>query len=198
MSKTLLIGSSNLDKAAELNRLLDGLDWEVKSLRDYPPVEEPEETEKTFEANALLKARYYSARFGVPCVADDSGLEVDALNGDPGVYSARYAGEDCTYDDNNAKLLDALKDVPDDKRGARFVCCAALVLDDGQYIIERGEMGGRILRRCRGKNGFGYDPLFVPEGHEKTYAEMTADEKHVISHRAIAFNKMRDRLKERS
>ena len=121
MARVLLIGSGNKDKQKELSDLLKDSAWDVKGLQDFEPIEEPEETEDTFEGNALLKARYYGNHFGVACVADDSGIEVDALNGEPGVYSARYAGEDCTYDDNNQKMLNALENIQTEKRGARYI-----------------------------------------------------------------------------
>ena len=130
MHKQLIIGSHNRDKSAELAILLRNTAWLVKSLSDLDPVEEPIENEETFEGNALLKARYYGKVFQVPCVADDSGLEVDALGGEPGVYSARYAGDGCTYEDNNVKLLRALLNLPETERSARFVCCANPPGDD--------------------------------------------------------------------
>lgn len=197
MAKTLLIGSGNRDKAAELERLLDGAAWEVKTLRDFPEVTEPEETESTFEGNALLKARYYGKAFNVACVADDSGIEVDALNGAPGVWSARYAGENCTYDDNNRKLLTALKDVPLAKRRARFVCCAAFVDLDGTEHVEFGTVEGIVASAPRGSNGFGYDPVFVPSGFEQTFGELNALVKASVSHRGEAFGKMSTWLAER-
>ncbi len=190
MAKTLLIGSGNRDKAAELEGLLQGTAWEVKTLRDFPSVPEPDETETTFEGNALLKARYYGKAFGVACVADDSGIEVDALGGAPGVYSARYAGENCTYDDNNRKLLDALKDVPAAKRRARFVCCAAFVDPDGTEHIEIGTVEGIVAPSPRGSNGFGYDPVFIPSGFEQTFGELNPLVKSSVSHRGEAFGKM--------
>jgi XTP/dITP diphosphohydrolase len=189
--RTLLIGSGNRDKAAELARLLEGLPWDVRSLKDYPAVEEPDEDGDTFEANALKKAREYGAHFEVACCADDSGLVVDALDGAPGVYSARYAGENCTYADNNAKLLKALQGIPAERRTARFVCCAALHLPDGTEHTELGTVEGRIAESCRGGNGFGYDPLFIPEGRERTFGEMTPEEKHSLSHRGRAFSMLR-------
>lgn len=192
--RVLLIGSGNRDKAAELASLLDGLPWVVRSLRDYEPVEEPEEDGATFAENALKKARYYGQRFGVACVADDSGLAVDALDGAPGVYSARYAGEDCTYADNNAKLLRALDGLPPAKRTARFVCCAALLFEDETVRLETGTVEGRIADACRGDSGFGYDPLFIPEGHSQTFAEMAPADKHAISHRGRAFRLVRTYL----
>jgi XTP/dITP diphosphohydrolase len=191
MPETLLIGSGNRDKAAELAVLLEGLPWRVLGLKDMPPVDEPEEDGDTFEANALKKARYYGARFGTACVADDSGLAVDALGGAPGVWSARYAGEGCTYADNNAKLLRELDGTPPEQRTARFVCCAALVLPDGREHVTMGTIEGRILGACRGLGGFGYDPLFVPEDHTLTFGELDPAAKHDISHRGRAFRKMR-------
>jgi XTP/dITP diphosphohydrolase len=191
LAEILLIGSGNRDKAKELAELLSGLPWDVKCLADYPEVEEVEETGTTFEENALLKAQYYSKHFGVACVADDSGLEVDYLNGAPGVYSARYAGEDCTYSDNNKKLLKALEEAPWHERTARFVCVAAFVSLDGKTHTVRGACEGYIAAEPFGKNGFGYDPVFVPKNCEQTFAEMSATEKHKLSHRGAAFNKMR-------
>jgi len=197
MAKPLLIGSGNRDKAAELERLLHGSPWEVKTLLDFPALPEPEETETTFEGNALLKARYYSKALGVACVADDSGIEVAALGGAPGVYSARYAGEDCTYDDNNRKLLAALNDVPAAKRRARFVCCAAFVDLDGAEHVEFGTVEGIIAPAPRGSNGFGYDPIFIPSGFEQTFGELNALVKSSVSHRGEAFGKMSAWLAER-
>jgi len=194
MSSVLLIGSGNRDKARELATLLAGLPWDVKGLKDYPAVEEPEETGITFEANALLKARYYGGHFGVACVADDSGLMVDALDGAPGVYSARYAGPDCTYADNNEKLLRAIETVPWHERTARFVCCAALLLPDREPVVFTGTVEGHIAVARAGDKGFGYDPLFVPNGEERTFAEMAAEDKHAISHRGRAFEQVRAHL----
>ena len=197
MSEVLLIGSGNRDKAAELARLLDGLPWAVKGLGDFAPVEEPEETEESFEGNALLKARYYRGCHGVACVADDSGLEVDALDGAPGVYSARYAGPGCTYADNNRKLLGALAEVPEEARTARFVCCAAYVGLDGVEHTFRGTIEGVIAEVSRGENGFGYDPVFVPEADVRTFAEMSREEKQAMSHRGRAFRAFRTWLEGR-
>lgn len=193
--RVLLIGSGNRDKRRELAELLSGSGWTVKSLADFPEVEEPVEDGDTFAANATLKANYYGARFGVACVADDSGLEVDALCGAPGVYSARYAGEDCTYDDNNRKLIDALREAPASERGARFVCCAAFTDGEGGVHIEEGDVRGQIAEAPRGTQGFGYDPVFVPEGESRTFAEMTAAEKNALSHRGRAFARMADFLR---
>ena len=197
MSRILLIGSGNRDKAAELASLLDGTAWTVRTLADVPPVEEPEETEDTFEGNALLKARYYGHRCSLACVADDSGLEVDALGGAPGVFSARYAGENCTYADNNAKLLSALAGKSLAERRARFVCCAAFVDVDGTEHIELGTSEGIIASEARGSNGFGYDPVFIPSGFDQTFGELHPLVKAGVSHRGEAFRKMGEYLARR-
>ena len=196
-SNILLIGSGNRDKARELAELLTGLPWDVRSLKDFPEIPEAVEDADTFEGNALIKAKYYADRFGVFCVADDSGLMVDALEGAPGVMSARYAGENCTYADNNAKLLNALREVPEAARTARFACCAVfyapatLLWDAPRIHVEMGTVEGRIEFSPRGANGFGYDPLFVPEDGPLTFAEMDNEAKHKISHRGRAFAKLR-------
>jgi XTP/dITP diphosphohydrolase len=197
LPKVLLIGSGNAHKAEELATLLSGLPWEVRSLKDFEPVPEPEETGETFEENALLKARYYGEHFGVACVADDSGLCVDALGGEPGVYSARYAGPGCSYGDNNEKLLDELEPYQWHQRTARFVCCAAFLEPGGEPVVLHGEVEGYISVEPCGENGFGYDPLFVPRGEERTFAEMTAKEKHALSHRGRAFAQLRAYLEAR-
>lgn len=194
MSKVLLIGSGNRDKARELETLLAGTGWEVKSLKDFPEVDEPEEDADTFEGNALLKARYYGERFHLPCVADDSGIVVDALDGAPGVYSARYAGEGCTYADNNAKLLRELNGKV--SRAARFVCCAAFCDVNGETFTELGTCEGVIAPEPRGENGFGYDPIFIPDGYDQTFGELPPETKHDISHRGKAFRALAQRLRD--
>jgi XTP/dITP diphosphohydrolase len=194
LAETLLIGSGNAHKAAELAELLKGLPWVVKSLKDFDPVPEPEETGATFQANALLKARYYSRQFEVVCVADDSGLCVDALDGAPGVYSARFAGPGCSYDDNNKKLLRLLQPVTWSERTARFVCCAALSGPGVKEFTALGKIEGHISVEPYGTHGFGYDPVFVPEGYEETFAELGAEKKNAISHRARAFAAMKEHL----
>lgn len=196
MAEVLLIGSGNRGKAAELADLLAGLPWEVRCLADYAPVPEPVEDGATFEENALKKAAYFSEKFNVACLADDSGLEVDALGGAPGVFSARYAGPDANDKTNNAKLLTKLEGLPEDERTARFVCYAAFVRPGGQPHLEYGTAEGRIALQPRGTGGFGYDPLFVPEGHDRTFGEMDPAEKKQISHRGRALAKMRKYLAE--
>lgn len=191
MNNKLLIGSANPAKARELAELVAGLPWTVISLRDLEDVAPPEETGTTFAENAALKARYYGDAFNVACIADDSGLMVDALDGEPGVFSARYAGEDADDAANNAKLLDALEGLMWHERAAKFACCAAFYRPGGEVHLETGEIHGHISAEPFGNNGFGYDSLFVPEGGEHTFAEMSTAEKHAISHRGRAFRKMR-------
>lgn len=184
----ILLASHNKNKIAELEALLKTVcaDAEVVSLSDAGFTGEIVEDGTTFEENALIKART-GARLGYITVADDSGLMVDALGGAPGVYSARYAGEDGNTEKNNAKLLAALQGVPQDKRTAHFVSVVACVFPDGREdIVVRGECPGEILTSPRGKTGFGYDPLFWYAPFGKTYAEMTAEEKNSISHRGVA------------
>lgn len=184
----ILLASHNKNKIAELEALLKTVcaDAEVVSLSDVGFTDEIVEDGTTFEENALIKART-GARLGYITVADDSGLMVDALGGAPGVYSARYAGEDGNTEKNNAKLLAALQGVPQDKRTAHFVSVVACVFPDGREdIVVRGECPGEILTAPRGKTGFGYDPLFWYAPFRKTYAEMTAEEKNSISHRGVA------------
>jgi XTP/dITP diphosphohydrolase len=191
MGDVLLVGSGNRKKAAELSALLQGLRWEVRGLQDYPPQPEPEETGTTFEENAVLKARYYGEAFGVACLADDSGLVVDALGGAPGVYSARYAGPEATDADNNAKLLRAMEELLWHERTARFVCCAAFYRPGQPVHLEHGTVEGHISMEPFGTGGFGYDPLFVPAGYDRTFGEMDAPEKHGLSHRGQALAKFR-------
>ncbi len=184
----ILLASHNKNKIAELEALLKTVcaDAEVVSLSDVGFTDEIVEDGTTFEENALIKART-GARLGYITVADDSGLMVDALGGAPGVYSARYAGEDGNTEKNNAKLLAALQGIPQDKRTAHFVSVVACVFPDGREdIVVRGECPGEILTSPRGKTGFGYDPLFWYAPFGKTYAEMTAEEKNSISHRGVA------------
>ncbi|MBI5095699.1 MAG: RdgB/HAM1 family non-canonical purine NTP pyrophosphatase [Candidatus Hydrogenedentes bacterium] len=185
------MATSNRHKVTELTQLLTGLSWQVQSLQDYPAVAPPDEDGATFEANALHKALYYSKLLGAPCVADDSGIMVDALSGAPGVLSARYAGPGCSDADNNARLLHELNDVPESRRTARFVCCAAFAEPDGRTHVEEGIVHGRIGFAAAGDNGFGYDPLFIPEGHQITFAQFTLSQKQAISHRGRAFRKLR-------
>jgi XTP/dITP diphosphohydrolase len=181
----VFLASRNPKKLEELRRVLGRVipALEVLGLADVAPYDEPAETEPTFEGNALLKARAGASATGLPSLADDSGLCVDALNGMPGVLSARWAGADKDDEANNRLVLAQLADVPDDRRTARFRCAVALRVPDGAEEVAFGEMTGSILRKGRGHGGFGYDPLFVPDGETRTSAELTDDEKDAISHR---------------
>ncbi|MCF6742701.1 RdgB/HAM1 family non-canonical purine NTP pyrophosphatase [Blastococcus sp. KM273128] len=185
----LLLATRNAGKLAELRRLLatavPGV--EVIGLRDVDEYPEAPETGATFADNALLKAREAVRYTGLPAVADDSGLAVDALNGMPGVLSARWSGRHGDDDANTALLLGQLADVPDERRGAAFVCAAALVTPDGTERVLERQWRGRVVHEKRGSNGFGYDPVFVPEGLELTSAQLEPAEKDARSHRGQAF-----------
>lgn len=191
-SKKLLVATGNKGKLKEIREILSGV--EVLGLFDLPFSLEIEEDGDTFYDNALKKASVLAEKMSVPVLADDSGLEVDALGGEPGVYSARYSGENATDESNTQKLLCALKSVPYENRTARFVCVMCLVMPDGTVYDTRGESEGIILTTPQGDNGFGYDPVFYNEFYKKTFAEMTIDEKNTISHRGIALEKMREIL----
>ncbi len=165
----------------------------IRTPDDFPQCGEVEEDGITFEANAAKKARYIAECSGLIAIADDSGIEVDALDGAPGVYSARYAGEDANDRANLEKLLEELKEIPSDKRQGRFVCCIALA-SGGEVKTFMGYVEGMIGREPRGENGFGYDPVFYPEGHTRTFAEMSNDEKHSMSHRGRALGELQNYL----
>lgn len=190
MTAQLVLATHNRAKLAELRRILDAADLgEVVILSaDDVALPEVEETGETFAANALLKARAASAATGMAALADDSGLVVDALGGEPGIRSARYAGAHGDDQANLQLVLDRLGDRPD--RAARFVCAAALVTPAGDEDITEGTVEGTITTRPRGRNGFGYDPIFQPLGRQQTTAEMTADDKDAISHRGTAFRRI--------
>jgi XTP/dITP diphosphohydrolase len=196
----IVLASRNEGKLAELRRILLAADLDLE-LAGLPPGQDVAETGATFDENALIKARDAVRVTGLPAVADDSGLAVDALNGMPGILSARWSGR---YDldraerdaANNDLVLRQLADVPDHRRGAAFVCAAALVTPAGVERVAHGELRGTLLRAPRGSNGFGYDPLFVAEGASRTNAELTAAEKDAISHRGKAFTAMAALLAE--
>jgi XTP/dITP diphosphohydrolase len=182
----VLLATRNPGKLAELRRMLADGPVEVLGLADVPEFPEAPETGATFAENALAKARDAAAATGLPSVADDSGLAVDALNGMPGVLSARWCGRHGDDLANLELLLGQLADVPDERRGAAFVCAAALVVPGGPETVVHGGWSGRIVRAPRGSNGFGYDPIFVPDGEERTSAELSAEEKDAASHRGRA------------
>jgi len=194
----LVIASLNRAKAAEIARILsdEGIDFEVLSLADFPQVELPPETGETFAENALEKARHTAATLEMAAAADDSGLEVEALDGAPGVLSARYAGEAASDEDRYRKLLAEMLEVPRDRRAARFHCAAAYATPDGEVLLAEGTCEGTIARKPAGSEGFGYDPIFIPEGAERTMAQLTPAEKHAISHRGRAFRKLAKLIRE--
>ncbi len=189
----LLLGTKNAGKIRELKVLLSDLPGVSFLTSDERPFSPVEETGNTFEENALLKARAICAETGLPVLAEDSGLEVNALDGAPGVYSARYSGEPVDYARNNALLLKKMAGVDD--RSARFVDVAVLRFPDGREYVRKGILTGRIATAPRGKGGFGYDPLFIPDGYDKTLAELGAEEKNRISHRARAIAAIKEVLR---
>ena len=192
-STRLLLATRNPGKLVELRRMLS--DFDVVGLADVPEFPEAPETGATFAENALAKARDAAAATGLPSVADDSGLAVDALNGMPGVLSARWSGRHGDDRANLELLLAQVGDVPDERRGAAFVCAAALVVPGGPETVVHGAWTGRLTRAPRGTNGFGYDPIFVPEGETRTSAELSAAEKDAASHRARALQALLPHLR---
>lgn len=186
--KEIIIATNNPGKAKEFVTLFP--DYEVKTLLDFPDAPDIEETGETFEENALLKAKGISEYFGKTVIADDSGLVIDALDGRPGVYSARYAGEHKNDADNIKKVLEELQNVPSEKRTARFQCTLCLVSEGRNPIFFNGTCEGTILTEPRGTNGFGYDPIFYVPELGKTMAELTSEEKNKISHRGNAIRKL--------
>jgi len=190
LTKTIVIATRNKGKAKEFEALFNKKGYAVQTLLDYPEVSDIEETGITFQENALLKAETIAEQFETLVLADDSGLKVKALHGQPGVYSARYAGEEKNDAKNNAKLLNELADVKDEDRTAVFHCSLALAMPGKNSLVVDGEVSGKIIGIPRGENGFGYDPLFYLEDKKKTMAELTEEEKNKISHRAVALENL--------
>jgi XTP/dITP diphosphohydrolase len=188
----IVLATHNPGQLVELRRILG--DINVAGLDEYPGAPDVAETELTFAGNALLKARAIAAHTGLPAVADDSGLCVDALNGMPGIFSARWSGRHGDDEANLDLLLGQLSDVAPEHRGARFVCVAAVATPSGEEHTVEGHLDGRVIAERRGTNGFGYDPIFVPEGETRTTAEMPPDEKDAISHRGKAFRALAEVL----
>ena len=189
----IIAATNNENKLRELKAILKGK-FEVVSLKEKGIFSDPDETGKTFEENSEIKARSAMEKSNLPAIADDSGLYVYSLDGAPGVYSARFAGENATDEENNRLLLEKMKDKTD--RKAKFVSVVTLVFPDGKTVSGKGECEGEILFEYRGDGGFGYDPLFYVPEIKKTFAEMTADEKNKVSHRAKALKDFEERLKE--
>ena len=195
--ESVIIATKNKGKAKEFEKLFLPKGLAVKTLLDYPEIEDVEETGSTFEENAILKAETIANNLGVRVIADDSGLEIDALEGRPGVYSARYAGYEKNDENNIDKVLDELQDVPENERTARFCCALAMAEPGKETVTVFGTCEGRILDERRGTNGFGYDPIFFVETKGKSMAELASDEKNKISHRANAIRKLDDLLNKR-
>ena len=195
--KKIVMASSNAGKIREIARILEGLGSEIVPQSEFG-VSDADETGTTFVENALIKARHAAAATGLPAIADDSGLSVDALGGAPGVYSARYAGSDANDERNNDKLLQALDGIPPHDRGAAFHCVACFVTpDDDEPLIAEGEWRGSILFERKGKGGFGYDPLFLDPESGKASAELTAAQKNARSHRGKALRQLQKLLADR-
>jgi len=192
----VVIASTNPGKIAEVRQIMAGLPLVLVTRDEVGGWPEVEETGDTYLANALLKAHAVAAVTGRAALADDSGIEVDALDGAPGVRSARFAGEQATDEDNNARLIASLDGVPPERRGARYRCVAVLVTPEGDEIAGVGSCEGRIGFEARGTGGFGYDPWFIPERESRTMAELTAEEKHAISHRGKALRGLADKLRD--
>jgi XTP/dITP diphosphohydrolase len=185
----VVLATRNAHKVREVRAILaeTGVTAGIEGLDQWPGLPDVAETGLTFAANALLKATDVAARTGLPAIADDSGICVDALNGMPGVFSARWSGRHGADDANLDLLLAQLSDVPDELRGAHFACAAALVRPDGSHVVREGRIDGSLLRARRGTGGFGYDPIFLPIGGARTTAELSAAEKNRVSHRRLAF-----------
>jgi XTP/dITP diphosphohydrolase len=187
----LILATNNPDKIREIEKILADVEVEIRTMADFDDFPNVEETGKTIAENAVLKAEAVWKKYGLPCVADDTGLEVDCLDGAPGVYSSRFAGEDCSYEDNWRKLLSLLEGVQDKDRAARFRTVIAFVDKDGQTHVAEGMLEGSIARQPRGEFGFGYDPVFIVADTEKTLAELPPQEKNRISHRGLALRNVK-------
>lgn len=189
----IIFATKNPGKLKEVSHIFGEKDFELFSLNDFNNVEEVVEDGSSFEENAIKKAKFVFEKFKMPVIADDSGLVVEQLNGAPGIYSARYAGENTTDEENNLKLINIIKKFPQPHK-AKFVCAAAYY-DGTKLLTAHGEIKGQIIHQPRGKNGFGYDPLFVPDGYTQTTAELSLDEKNKISHRSKAFKSLLKMIK---
>ena len=201
--KTIIFATTNAGKVREVNAIMQESGFEVISLKDAGMVVDVEENGTTFEENARIKAKTIwevitkkEAYKEVIVLADDSGLEIDYLGGEPGIYSARYLGEDTSYEYKNSVILERLKDAPDEKRGARFVCAMAAVMPNGEVLCEKGIMEGKIAYSIEGTNGFGYDPIFYLPQYGMTSASISPEQKNEISHRGKALRLIRERINE--
>ncbi len=192
--RKLILATANQNKKIEMTALLQGLPLDLRTLTDYPGLAMPEEDQDTFVGNAVKKAQVVAEHSGEMAIADDSGLEVEALGGRPGVYSSRYAGVEGDYERNNRLLLEELSEMPPQERGARFVAVIAIATPGNRTYTVQGVCPGRIADAPRGEGGFGYDPLFIYEPKGLTFAEMSASEKNAVSHRARALRQARELL----
>ncbi len=188
----IIFATGNKGKAKEVKNLFEGTKFNIIAMFEIGDFSDIEENGNTYEENAFLKAKYIYDKYKVPVISDDSGLEVEQLGGRPGVFSARYAGEGCSYDDNNNKLLAELQFF-DEPHPAKFVCCA-LFYDGSSKIAETGELAGRITHEKKGNFGFGYDPVFIPDGIDETMSELPIERKNKLSHRSKAFQKLKNSL----
>jgi XTP/dITP diphosphohydrolase len=195
MIEEIILATGNKHKIEEMKEILKCLHIKVIPMISFSQYPHTKEDGKTFEENAIKKAKEAAKFFGKWTIADDSGLEIDYLNGEPGVYSARYAGENCSYDDNNKKLLNALYGVSEEKRTAKFRTVIAISSPNGDVNLAEGEIFGIITVQTLGNNGFGYDPLFYVPKYGKTFAQLSADTKNSTSHRAIALQKVKEIIK---
>ena len=194
MTKKIIFASKNEGKVREVRHILNGINAEILSLNDVGFTDDIHESADTFEGNAKIKAEIIYNKFKLPTIADDSGIVAMQLGNEPGVYSARYAGEYATDEENNRKLIERLKSFPEPHKG-KFVC-AAVYYFGADFIVAMGEIAGSIIKEPRGTNGFGYDPLFLPDGYDKTTAELPPEIKNKISHRFKAFNQLKKYLVE--
>ncbi|MBU5429910.1 XTP/dITP diphosphatase [Kineothrix sp. MSJ-39] len=194
--KQIVLASTNQGKVREVAMMVQDMGIEIIPLSETAFQGEIEENGTTFEENAIIKATQVAKTLGVPALADDSGLEIDYLNKEPGIYSARYLGHDTPYAIKNKQILEKLKDVPEEQRTARFVCAMALVLPDGTTKTTQATMEGRIGYEIKGENGFGYDPIFYLPEFGKSSAEISPEQKNAISHRGKALRLMKDKIKE--
>lgn len=192
----ILLATRNPKKKRELEQILDHMQVHILTLDEIEEIPEIEEDGRTFEENAIKKARISASLSGYICLADDSGLVVDALDGKPGVYSARFSGENADDESNNAKLLQMMAEVEDKDRTARFICVIAISDSEGRVKTVSGSCEGRIAKEAVGTGGFGYDPLFIPEGFNQSFAQLPAEEKNAISHRGKALKKCSNLLHE--
>ncbi len=194
--RRIIFATGNADKMREIREILSDVDAEILSMKEADISADIVEDGKTFEENAIIKAKAIAELAGDIVLADDSGLEVDYLNREPGVYSARYMGEDTSYQIKNQAILDRMAGVPKEKRTARFVCAIAAVLPDGQVLVTRETVEGYIGERPAGKNGFGYDPIFYVEEYGCSTAQLSEEQKNEISHRGKALRAMKEKLNE--